>query len=219
MIINPQVQQLSSLTRTFTVNGDPGNYQISLQLSSLSASEFSTPSALSVNLLDVNTPPPPPGLTLVRLFDSVPGAIALFDISTDCGSTIPSLRVKYWKCDNLFVFGGAFLSTCSWLNSSAVQIITTPDPVSYLDVGMSMAVLPGRLKAACSAKQVSACEFYAYSNSTSALVLLPLNPMVPQVVLDAPNIISSCQDLVIQATSSRGGFYLLTIIIVILYFS
>ena len=97
---------------------------------------------------------------------------------------------------------GVESAKCSFLNSSTVQIDFSYDAsVTSIDVGKPVTVLAKRIKALCTEDM---CD-YVYAVSSSTLTQAPANPVLPKVVLNVPSLISPCDTLTVDATSTTGS--------------
>jgi hypothetical protein len=74
-----------------------------------------------------------------------------------------------------------------------------------LDVGDNVTVLGGILTPQCSSSSASDSTCTAVTPRQTVLVDPPVNPAIPQVVLLFPTVVSTCGDLVVDATQSVGG--------------
>ena len=72
-----------------------------------------------------------------------------------------------------------------------------------------MGLKSGKVRAECSSKSVVACQGYPFANASVITVEGPINPVTPTVILQAPTVISSCQDLYIDPTASTGAILIL----------
>lgn len=201
--------QESQLKGTFVINGDPDLYFVYLAISGGTASSYSGALA-PFTCVSITTPPPPPML-LNAVFDNSGAFVNVyFDSVTDMGiTTLGSEVSSAWNCGNMFKFTGARYVTCTWTSSTQLKIqFGSYNPlVSYLVPGDLLALNPGNVKALCKPTEQfpRKCNTpYSYNEYSSVTILASPSPVIPVIQLKTPTIISVCDDLTIDATSSYG---------------
>jgi hypothetical protein len=123
-----------------------------------------------------------------------------FDRKTDFAKLLSS----EWSCDLLLLFTAANSSKCTWLNSTSIRISFTQTEYQRLvEPGDSLSLLGGKLRAECSQLTGDCSKNYVASLQKTA-ILSPRNPLRPVINLIAPPLISQCDDLVVDATTSTG---------------
>jgi hypothetical protein len=155
-----------------------GIYTISLTASGPSKGEY-TGVSTSVEFLSSFSPVPAPKITSSQFSDSGQAVTITFDSLTDqAGMNTPS-----WSCDLLFTFTSASMTTCSWVNTSAVSasfgvVTSVANNIVYLSTDESVTLNGGLIKAFCSGT-VDDCAPNPVASIMSVITLAPLNPAVP----------------------------------------
>lgn len=151
-----------------------------------------------------NTAPQAPSVVSVLFGDSGKDLYVVFDSDTDLGGF--ALRSS-WACSSLLVFSGANSSTCSWLNTTAIQGIfpsSLNDSTVLLTVGSNVTLFGNVIRPYCSDSTVI-CNGYNYTTQTSAKIATAFNPVSPVVVLVVPSTIGGCDNLTVNAIQSTGS--------------
>eukprot|EP01031_Cornospumella_fuschlensis_P041895 gene41895-51141_t len=203
-------------TLPFNASVPIGVYNVLVQLSGPSASEFSVVYSPSqqIRVLDTSASRPGPVL-LSALYSKFLDSVTLtFDAATDQGG-----MQDQFDCSRLFVFKNATRATCSWQSTSVVSIYQSPsNPIlnyqgldaynrfaltngNGLSVGDVISVRPSKLKSFC---DVSNCTSWGFAN-TSIRVSPPAEVLLPNVSVAIPTILGVCSDLMIDLTSSTGA--------------
>ena len=189
----------SSLVGSFILSTeDSGLFKVSLTLTGKDKDIYENSPKL-LQILDVNAPPLPPVLATVKFLDSGGGLLATFDSNTDSGKTV--LTSSSWACSAIFIFPDDASSSCSWISDTTVKVLFSQGAVTK--VGDTITWKPNKIKARCSK---TFCNEYGYSNNNIILTISsPDNPMSPVVNLKVPNIVSACEDVIVDASSSYGN--------------
>lgn len=103
-----------------------------------------------------------------------------------------------FRCSLLLSFRNDSLATCQWLTKQTLQVSL----VSAVTAGTIISLKANLLRALCLSSTVGSC---LPSPTQSAVLLPPLNPIKPQISLEMPQQLPSCDDLVIDATGSYGS--------------
>ena len=155
---------------------------------------------LPPNLLD-----PAPSMVSCQFSDSGHSISARFDSPTD---QAPSRTVS-WACDQLFIFDGASLSTCVWLDSKSVRI-TFPvvddagSAVKLVIPGDNVTLKGNTLRAFCT-RSADLCSANPTAEQLALKTSAPINPLAPTVVVTAPSTLGSCLNLTLDAAGSYGN--------------
>ena len=91
-----------------------------------------------------------------------------------------------FNCSSVLAFTGSAASDCQW-SSDARSLVLFPGPGVIIDVGDSVTLLSGALKASCPETARESCSGWRFSRETTVTVLPPLIPMLPSVVISAPD--------------------------------
>lgn len=189
----------SSLIGSFVLSTeDSGLFEVRMILTG-SDKNIYTSSTKLLQILDVNDPPLPPILTTVKFLDNGAGLFVTFDSSTDRGKTV--LTSSFWTCSAILIFNDDQGSTCSWISDTTVKVIFGRDAVTK--VGDKITWKQNRIKALCN-KNI--CNGYVYSNQNITLsIQLPDNPISPVINSKIPSIVSACEDVIVDVSSSYGN--------------
>jgi hypothetical protein len=182
-----------------------GSYTISLTASGSSKAQFTSGTSTSVQILSTFSPVPAPMITSSRFSDSGQAVVITFDSLTNQAGIVAAS----WSCDLLFTFTSASKTTCSWVNTSAVSasfgvVTSVTNNIVYLSIGSSVTLNDGLLKAFCTGT-VTACASNPVASTMSVITGAPLHPMTPTVIVNAPQFLGSCNDLLLDATGSYGN--------------
>ena len=147
--------------------------------------KFDTPNAFSV-VREFNTAP----TMLSASFSSdLSAVIVYFDMSIDTKSFSP-----LFDCSSIFMLPRGSRHKCRWNDVSMVYILMAFD--SDIIVGDRIDLL---------SKSVKASGSSSYASAQTIAILSPTDPVSPDVVINCPTILSYCQDLNIDLSSSSGS--------------
>ena len=93
-----------------------------------------------------------------------------------------------FTCSTLLAFQGSATSDCQW-SSDSRSLALFPGPGVIINVGDSVTLLSGTLKAMCPETARDSCSDWRFSPETTVTVLPPLTPTLPSVVISAPDTI------------------------------
>lgn len=197
----------SSLTARFYLSSSApqsADCTVSLSFSGTQASNYAS-SSVRVIMLPSTLLDPAPLMLSCQFSDSGHSISIRFDSPTDeAGSSSGS-----FSCDKLFIFDGASLSTCVWLDSKNVRISF---PVVD-DVRSTMKlVIPGdpvtlrdkTLRAFCT-RNADLCSANPTSELRTSRISAPSYAVAPTVIVTAPSSLGSCLNLTIDAAGSYGN--------------
>jgi hypothetical protein len=151
--------------------------------------------------LATTAPLPSPILISSQFSDSGQNVVITFDAATDQAGYAASFR-----CDLLLIFPSATLTTCLWVNSSAITVSfgVYAENTVYLAIGDSVSLRGSVLKAFCSPTSTS-CSSNLLAPVQSVITMTPNNPVRPVVIISSPSGLSSCSNLSLDATGSYGS--------------
>lgn len=178
-----------------------GYYSISLIATDVNgtSSQIYEGSTTSFSLLSSQSPLPAPNISSALFSDTGASVYVLFSSATDSAG----FSTKSFPCFFLFTFVNADKAGCLFVNSSAVSIIyTSASNMTMLVPGNKIALLPGLIRAECVIGSV--CTKNIPASSKSVTVSLPLTPLYPTVIVNLPAVVSSCNNLTVDATYSYG---------------
>lgn len=180
-----------------------GSFLFALNVSGPSANEYFPVIAASINILSAYEPLPSPnfigasfaanGLTLKFTFDG----------PTDYGR-VSSVS---WVCGQLFLFPGSNISSCQWTSPFSVQVTLSSSAVgsSVVNPGAVVSLLPLRVRAACLNSNPTYCDINKATPSVRLVIKAPLSPLSPVAILNIPTAVTTCDDLIIDASGSVGN--------------
>ena len=195
--------QNSSNEGSFILLGPPGVYLVHLEVTGPSSAEYNVSAAFAtVAIIPILQPLLPPSLSFSILGDSGGNAFILFNAATD----LAGILADEWTCSALFEFPSSGNSSCSWLNSSAVfvnfpSVWKTSLPLPTVDSPVYL--IPGLIRAACQPYTICSANFA--SESQFVYLSIPYHPVVPAVVLNAPNTVNLNDSIIIDPTASSGA--------------
>lgn len=124
-------------------------FEVGLAIMGNSTADFVTTSTL-VSIVQSFLFKDPPQITSVRFGDGGILVYIVFDSETDEAGKAES---STWACNQLFTFVGDSVSTCNFINSSAVVIklpkYSTTSTAALIEIGDNVTLLDGKLKAYC----------------------------------------------------------------------
>jgi sugar lactone lactonase YvrE len=177
---------------------------VSLLFSGTQATNYVS-SSVRVKMLPTNLLDPAPLMVSCQFSDSGHSITVRFDSPTD---KVPSSSVS-WVCDQLFIFDGAILSACLWLDSKSVRI-TFPvvddvhSTVKLVIPGDPVTLKEKTLRAFCS-RSADLCSANPTAEQITLTTTAPSNPLPPTVVITAPSTLGSCLNLTLDASGSYGN--------------
>lgn len=194
----------TSSVASFVISGSAsssGSYVLSLQITgsdSKVVSSYNFEGGAKSTILSSESPLPAPNMTTAIFSDNGAQVIVLFDVPTDqAGISSASFR-----CSTLFTFTNATVSTCSFVNASAIFVTFGTISAQYLVPGSSVTLKANLIRASC--KSGTVCSKNAYASATTVYVKQPLTPLIPTIILSIPRVLGSCNNLSVDATGSKG---------------
>ena len=191
----------ASLYSSFVISRlSEGAYMLNLSLSGSASLQYMGSKRLLTVLPTPITPIPAPALSFAVFASSGRSVSIFFDSATDQAS-----RYKLsdsWTCDLLLIFTGANVSTCTWINSTAIvaflPYVAIGSSINLLKPGDRIATVPKKISSPCSNLTCS------YTDSTYTIVQSPFDAVVPTAVLVAPSAFLPCSNLTLDAAASIG---------------
>lgn len=141
------------------------------------------------------------------------GALLLVSFSSDTDqypmASSSSAATRSFACSSLLSFGGASLCSCYWTGSTSLVVVL--DSQASVASGDTITLLPGRLRARCTASTVSECS--GWEATATQTVTLGSGYVSPSVVFSSyPTTVSTCggsssssSRLVVDASGSTGS--------------
>jgi hypothetical protein len=198
----------SQLTGQFFLSASSeisGSYTLSLTVSGSSKALYTSGVSTVVQILSKSSAVPAPLIISSQFSDSGQAVVITFDSLTDQAGIITAS----WPCSLLFTFSSASMTTCSWVNTSAVSasfgvLTSAASKIVYLSIGDSVKLNGGLLKAFCLGT-VDVCSSNPVASEMSVITLAPLHASTPTVIVNAPQFLGSCNNLSLDATGSYGN--------------
>jgi hypothetical protein len=193
--LTPQSSLVSQIA--FLPQNRPGAYTV--VVNSIPGYRITADSPILVNVIDADVPVPAPRL-VGAAYSADATSIA---VSLDSPSDKASLPLQF-GCGALLLFEGASFATCSWSDERTVQIALSSK--LRFSSASSVSLVSGVLKAQCR-RPSGNCSDYPSANTNTVYVSVPEALLVaPKVFIAAPSIIGSCDDLVVDFSSSLGSY-------------
>ena len=189
---------------------DTASYNVYLDIGGPSENEFTQNVTTSVSVVGAGKPPAAPKLTLAQFGDTGSFVALTFDADTNQGGITAK---GSWSCNQLFKFVGASSTQCVWMNNSQVQatfgsISSNTNLSQVLQPNNVVTVQSGLIQAIC--RSGTACGSYPYlgpvgADGTTAVVVGPNNPLLPNVILTMPSALGPCSNLTADVSTSTGN--------------
>jgi REJ domain len=180
------------------------NCTVSLLFTGTQASNYAS-NSVRVMMMPPNLLDPAPLMVSCQFSDSGHSISSRFDSPTD---EAPSNSAS-WACDQLFIFDGASLSTCVWLDSKTVRISfpvvdDVRSAVKLVIPGDPVTLKGKKLRAFCT-RSAYPCSANPTAEQQTLKTSAPSNPLTPTVVVTAPSALGSCLNLTLDAAGSYGN--------------
>lgn len=148
--------------------------------------------------------PPAPEISAVTFGDAGKDMYLSFDSKTNLGNQ-PLLTS--WTCNTLLSFTGANYTTCTWLNTSAIQAVfpSAATGVSLIEINNSVTVRGGLIQPYCGTSTTLCGSAFNFTEQSSKAASTAFNPVTPEVVLIVPTLLGSCDALTVNAAQSTGS--------------
>jgi hypothetical protein len=181
----------------------PGDYQIIVNLSTSSMDHLEIFFETSDHLMILKSSAELPSPELDKAQFSNDGTVIYlsFTEATDQGS---GQFTRDFSCSLVFLFPGSDTSRCYFLDSK--NVVISPRGVHRIQVNELITLLSQTLREECFGN-VSSCKRQRYIVSSSTAVLSPVTPVIPVVIINAPQSIGSgsCDSPGLDISSSTGG--------------
>jgi len=194
----------SNLAGRFILSGSAlleGVFTIELKPSGTSSGDYESNIFITTTVLSSATKAPAPALLSAKFDNSGASITVTFDSATNRAL----ISKQSFPCSDLLAFVNVNFTTCSWKSSSVVHVVFTTAPVNtlLLNVGDTLFLRANLVKAACIAP--ADCTFYDLAHRQSVPVLIAETPVVPNVRVRVPALISGCDDFIIDPSLSSGS--------------
>ena len=110
-----------------------------------------------------------------------------------------------FPCSTMFKFVGSSKVLCRWKDYS--KVLVNLDTNSRITIGDIITLLPSNsIKAICrGGLSPEKCSEWNSTISANVTVTPPDDPLIPTVVLTAPNIVGKCDNISIDVSASLGS--------------
>jgi hypothetical protein len=195
----------ASLLNAGIIGGSPGSYRIMLLVNSTGYNIIYATSNL-IHILPLDSEPPVPKLTSARFSNDGSFIIVKLDSSTNRGG---NSFTSTFTCSTYFKFKNVDSSLCNWYDDRTINIYQTsssPDSL-FLNVGHNITLNAiVSLKAACTnPTNMGSCSSWKSVTEQRIVIGPPLLPIAPVIQVSVPTLISPCQSLTLDLTSSSGN--------------
>jgi hypothetical protein len=193
--------QASSLALEYSIGfraDVPGVYKFDFWLAGESGAKYRVVykgDVAAIEVLERWAQPPPPLLKSVAFSNDGLFVEIKFDSSTDRAAL-----ANIFLCSELFNFTAAATTKCQW--ESSVKVMAYASKEGSIGPGDIVTLRQSKLKAACPME--ANCASWTYTAQRSAVVLAPLNPVVPVVYISSPSVVGECDDLTLDLSGSSG---------------
>ena len=187
----------STLVGNFFLSASPlvyGDFEIFLIVSGPSSDQYYHNTSIPVKILNSMTPNPPPLLSTAQFSNDGGSVLVYFSAPTNKANIL----TVFFACSLVFEFYGDILSTCSWVSSTIVKINLGINKL--LSVSDFITVKSNIVKASCT----DLCDMYGLAQSQTVIISAPINPVVPNIIVAVPPSLSSCDDVIIDSSSTTG---------------
>lgn len=158
----------------------------------------------SFSVIDINQPPVKPQILSAQFSSDGSAMLVIFDSATDRGGS--KVGTSIFGCFSILQFRGSDIATCQW-SSDAISITAYPAPSNPVQLGDPVALLPGVVRALCSAGWTAQqCHSWDTTSMSAPLILqAPANPVPPSVSIMSPSAIGSCDALILDVSGTTGS--------------
>ncbi len=196
----------ASLSGTFVIRASVGCVTIAASASSVASASGTTDYYLSTSTKIVSQnlrlAPPLPALSSSYISNDGLQLHMTFNSDTNRAANYMANYASSFNCSRLVIFDGSNAVSCRW-NSPKELIAQLSSVQTLLSTNNYVTLMKNRVQAACVANQN--CKSYNYIDRTTVAVQFPSNPISPVVELKATRMLSSCDDFVVDPTSSNGN--------------
>jgi hypothetical protein len=128
--------------------------------------------------------------------------IILFDTSTNT----PDFGYnRIFPCDLVAVFSSSNRAGCKWYNASMLIASLTGTSTNLPSPGDRVTVKGGIFQKQCLEAITLICQSYQYMTEVTMNLTIPSNAVHPSLVMSTTMNVGSCDDVVIDLTSSTGA--------------
>ena len=196
----PSSQSFSGIFIISGTSYSSGLYSLSLNITGYDAPYYNSPQSL-VKIIPTAFPLSSPNIASIRFSENIASVYIYFDKETNQAGMIWNNFI----CSKILNFINSDSSSCTWVNSSSIQIkfgVVLPS-LNYIEPGSNITIISNNLQAKCIPGTI--CSKNMNASQLIGFVQGPYNPIYPNIVLSVPNIISSCSNLSIDISSSSGS--------------
>jgi hypothetical protein len=194
----------NNLVGSFYLDADPrvkDNFIISLTFTGTNKNDYEVENIV-VRVVSSFEPLPAPNILQVIMSNSGAYFSILYDTNTDMAGYKGA-----FSCSDLYIFTSADIMLCNWVSSNTVKA-TFPSyssDISFVSPGDVILSIGELIRSACTTSDETVCMENFVNTNETAIIEEPNDPVVPSALLSMPSFISSCDDLIIDASSSSGS--------------
>ena len=195
-----------------------GVYTLEVTLAGADAASWSVvyPAGQNFTLLSTEVPQSAPTLESAKFSDDGTSITVTLSRESNYGGLS-----RVFACSELFAFyepfGGNLIDTkdalkCVWLDAETVKIRTEQDASLHPEVHELHVLAGNDLSAACDAALTNDCDIWPRVNTSSddasdfsVLISTADSPVSPVVSISSPSTVGSCDDFVLDISSSSGS--------------
>ena len=194
----------------FTIQGYAGCYRVGVFVGSTDSYDTSE----TTFLLEIYDPrvsiAPAPAVKQAIFSNSGLALLIVFDSDTNRASSTSSNSATAtapasFTCSNLLNYRDASDASCRWLSPTTLQATMGASPVTV--PGDAIELFGGIVAPLCSVYSDTAlrCLNFTYTNNTVLVLAAPASPSQPVATLVGPRMISFCDNIILDPTSSFGN--------------
>ena len=184
-----------------------GNYSLMPVIQGKQSDTFavSFPNGELFKVIDHAVPVQSPVLTKAVYDSSGLSVFVIFNRNTDMGlSHSSATHYDMILCSTLLDFPGAHDTLCYWKDAKTAVIALDGVDTAILNVGSNITLLPDVIRAECPLLPAECVAWNPLASATVALEV-PVNPVVPVVVISGPTFVGVCSDVVLDLSLCSGS--------------
>ena len=195
-----QYLSIGSDAMEHAILNDIKNMSLSISVMGVSKSDHSlSMESPSIKIITANDEPPTPSLLSVTFSSTGNSLMIEFDSETDmAGISAPS-----FSCSLLFIFANSSSTVCQWSDSRS--LVASLGSTSTVLPDDDFRVIANKLKAKCTLANIANCKGWKYVASAEVNIAKPSQVLLPNVIISAPFVLSKCDRLTLDISSSTGS--------------
>ena len=195
-----QYLSIGSDAMSYAIFNDIKNMSLSISTTGASKGDYSlSMESPTITIISANDEPPTPSLLSVTFSSTGNSLLIQFDSETNmAGISNPS-----FSCSLLFIFANSSSTICQWSDSQS--LVASLGSTSTVLPNDDFHVIANKLKAKCTLANIANCNKWKYVASVTVNIGKPSEVLLPNVIISAPSIISKCDRLTLDISSSTGS--------------